>query len=885
MENRLNSITVGEVSHRPVSLLVANVVTFLFYCVASGGVLYLSDRTDTLVPVWPAAGVALAAVSVFGYRVAPAIFLASFSVLSAIAGNVSILSALAIALVETLGPIVGVAAVRRLGVRDPFDRVPSLLLFLCIAGIPSGLASVGTSLLVETLNGHLSMDRWTDVGIVLLLGQIVGIVSAWPLLESWWRHGLPSKPAILGLIVALILIVMELALWGAPGYVRLIHVLPLIVWASLAYDVRGASLATALVGLLVCIELVWEAESALGVGVTLGRTALIQQQLLIMGVIALVVGVIDYSRQVKQQDRLTLAADAAGLGFFEADLKAGTILVDDRVKLILDLPKTNRPLKIVTFLNQLHPEDSATFGPFLLNDQQDHGTTFTAEPRIDDAANALPRWIAINGRITNERRGVRSVRTMARGSVRDVSERKRVERRVRQHERLLRGILDSLVAWVAVVGPDGTVVESNEGDFVVSRRSMRGLLGMKIWNATWWNGDADAAATVREAVQAATRQGTTSRFDILMSGPEGQTAKPFWMDLQVVPLQDAPINGSVVISGIDITSRRQAEEQSRRLEAIIDATPDYVALGTPDGRPTFLNPGGRRLLSAGSDGSSADEPVPDVAPNLLSHLGEKEREALASERIWMGESLLDVADGPQIPVSQVLIAHTEAGEITSLSTIMRDMSEQRRNIEHQSLLMRELSHRVKNTLAVIQGMARQTLRTADSPQAFADSFLGRIASLSASHALLTERDWSAPSLEEVIQSQLRPLLGSDRPIDLSGPMVLLPAETATQFGLVIHELGTNAIKHGTLASDSGQLSIRWSHGDGRRLHFVWKEHGDYRDAAPAPSSDPTSGFGTRLLQMTAIGLVRRFEPDGLRVTFDLELPNNAETGPEAPAKA
>ncbi len=282
------------------------------------------------------------------------------------------------------------------------------------------------------------------------------------------------------------------------------------------------------------------------------------------------------------------------------------------------------------------------------------------------------------------------------------------------------------------------------------------------------------------------------------------------MDLQVSPLQDAPINGSVVLSGIDITSRRQAEEHSRRLGAIIDATPDYVALGLPDGTPIFVNPGGRRLLSDDRDRSSATDPVPAAAPNLLARLGAEEREALAKERLWTGESVLGIAEGRQIPVSQVLIAHTDQGEITSLSTIMRDMSEQQRHVERQTLLMRELSHRVKNTLAVIQGMARQTLRTAESPQAFAESFLGRISSLSASHALLTERDWSAPSLREVIHSQLRPLLGPDRPIRVDGPVVLLPAETATQFGLVIHELGTNAIKHGVFGSEEGELSIEWT---------------------------------------------------------------------------
>lgn len=876
MDNRLTGNILGDLHQRRLGLLPANAVAFLLFLMASGGVLYLSDRTDTFAPVWPAAGVALAMISLFGYRVSPGLFAASFSALSLFAGNLTIGETVTIAFVDVAGPIIGVTAARLIGVRDPFERVSSLLLFLLVAGIPSALATVGTSLFVETANGHLPVEHWQDFGVVLLLGQLVGIVTIWPLLESWWRYGVPQRPALLVVIVVLLAGVTSGLLLTDSIYIRFIHVAPLIIWASLAYDVRGASLAVALVGLLYSVNLIWQADTVMGVDMIQGRTAFLQQQLFIVGAIALVVGVIDYSRQKKQQDRLSLAADAAGLGFFEANLRTGVMLVDQRIRQVLDLPKSNEPIRIVTFLNQLHPEDAATLRPTLLHDDQSHGTTFTVEPRIDDKATALPRWVSINGRITHERRSMGATRIMARGSVRDITERKRVERRVRQHERLLRGILDSLAAWVAVVGPDGTVVETNEGDFSRLDRSMSGLLGTKIWNETWWNGSADAASMVREAVQAATRDGETSRFDIRMSGPNGYAMEEaFWVDLQIAPLQGAPINGSVVLSGIDITSRRAAEKVSRTLGDIIDATPDYVAFGTPDGSVSFLNPGGRRLLSDGRDRSDAHDPVPGEAPNLLANLTDDQRDTLFTDGFWMGENTVELPDSRKIPVSQVLIAHRDDGVVTSLSTIMRDMTEQQRSVERQSLLMRELSHRVKNTLAVIQGMARQTLRTADSPQTFADNFLGRIASLSASHALLTEHDWSAPSLREVIHSQLKPLIGADRAIEISGPVVLLPAETATQFGLVIHELGTNAIKHGALASDKGALSISWTIEGGRRLHFVWKE----THAPSRPHDDQeTTGFGTRLLQMTAIELERRFEPDGLRVTFDLELPVVAERG-------
>lgn len=869
---------VGEVTRRHIATLPANALIFALYFVASGSVLYLSGRTDTLVPLWPAAGLALAAVSVFGYRVAPAIMLASFCSLISFGGNISIAGALAISAGETLGPVIGIAAVRRIGVRDPFERVVSLLLFFVVAGLPTVILSAGTSLGVELVSGNLPMDRFIDIGIVLFLGELVGIVTIWPLVESWWRYGLPVRSGLLLLIISLVIALTGAMLWFDTSYLRPIHILPLIVWAALAFDVRGASLAVALVGVIYSVELVWRVETALGLSETLLETAYLQQRLFIMASIALIVGAIDYARQKNQQDRLALAADAAGLGFFEANLKKGTILLDERIEKILELPASDAPLKIVSFLNQLHSDDAAMLRPLFLRSDREDGEKFTIEPRIDDSTGAAHRWVAINGRITHERHGMRGVRIVARGSVREITERKRVERRVRQHERLLRGILDSLSAWVAVVGPDGTVIETNEGDFSRTARSMRGLLGMKIWNEEWWNGRNEAASMVREAIQAATRNGKTSRFDVKMSGPAGaDDGSSFWVDLQVAPLIDAPISGSVVLSGIDITARREAEALSRRLESTIEGTPDYVALATPDGVPVFLNPGGRRLLSndpdSDKDHSDGRDPVPPDTPNLLANLDEEARAALFRDKLWTGENILSLPDGREIPVSQVLVAHSEEGRITALSTIMRDMSEQKRNIERQALLLRELSHRVKNTLAVIQGMARQTLRTAGSPEAFTESFLGRIASLSASHALLTERDWASPSLRQVIHSQLRPLLGSDRSIVIEGPRVRLPAETATQFGLVIHELGTNAIKHGVLASDDGSLTIQWTRSESRRLHFVWKETGT---PARPPAEKMENGFGTRLLQMTALDLQQHLEQDGLRVTFDLELPEGAK---------
>jgi two-component sensor histidine kinase len=191
---------------------------------------------------------------------------------------------------------------------------------------------------------------------------------------------------------------------------------------------------------------------------------------------------------------------------------------------------------------------------------------------------------------------------------------------------------------------------------------------------------------------------------------------------------------------------------------------------------------------------------------------------------------------------------------------------------HGAFLLQELDHRVKNTLAIVQSISRQTLRATPSPEAFAEVFEDRILALSQAHELLTRRAWGRAQLEEILDKALAPFSTdlSDR-FDIIGPAVTFSAETAVSVHMTLHELAVNAAKHGALSTAEGRVVLRWSIEEAATppmLTLTWREVG-----GPALSGPPERrGFGAQLIER---GLARdlggkaslEFTPDGVVYTL------------------
>jgi len=189
----------------------------------------------------------------------------------------------------------------------------------------------------------------------------------------------------------------------------------------------------------------------------------------------------------------------------------------------------------------------------------------------------------------------------------------------------------------------------------------------------------------------------------------------------------------------------------------------------------------------------------------------------------------------------------------------------------QRLLLDELNHRVKNTLATVQAIADQTLRTNANPADFRRAFEARLMALSSTHNLLTATNWRSANLADVVGLEFKPY-GPER-YRLAGPEVALSPAQALALGMLFHELATNAAKHGALASGDGHVDVTWraeAADDGRALKIEWAE----RDGPPVVS--PTRrGFGSRLIERSLQGQLGgaaalTYAPDGVRC--DIRLP-------------
>jgi len=212
------------------------------------------------------------------------------------------------------------------------------------------------------------------------------------------------------------------------------------------------------------------------------------------------------------------------------------------------------------------------------------------------------------------------------------------------------------------------------------------------------------------------------------------------------------------------------------------------------------------------------------------------------------------------------------GETVAISAIYRDVTALTRAAEHIEFLLREVNHRSKNMLAVVQAVARQTARFAESPEAFTDGFMARLAAIGASHDMLVSRDWRGVQVGELTRIQCCELIDSEESrITVSGDLIEINPRAAESYGLALHELATNAVKYGALSTPDGWVELTFTlDPEARTYCFIWREQG-----GPTVNPPERSGFGVCVLTRTAPQAIDGesfldFPPDGL--TYSLSAP-------------
>jgi two-component sensor histidine kinase len=244
------------------------------------------------------------------------------------------------------------------------------------------------------------------------------------------------------------------------------------------------------------------------------------------------------------------------------------------------------------------------------------------------------------------------------------------------------------------------------------------------------------------------------------------------------------------------------------------------------------------------------------------------REALATGQPTRAEISVEGTTGVRWHDLRVEPLRNEADEVVGLTCASIDVTARKEGEAHLRLLLRELTHRSKNLLAVIQAMARQTARHAGSIDAFLKQFGARLQALAASHDLLVRESWYGASLNELIQSQLAGHIEqSAGQVAIEGPAIALKPEAAQNLGLALHELAVNAEKFGALSVPGGCVSITWGQRerpDGDAVELEWREQ-----LGPKVKARRKQGFGSMVIERNLVRALNaevrmEFDPDGLR---------------------
>jgi len=325
---------------------------------------------------------------------------------------------------------------------------------------------------------------------------------------------------------------------------------------------------------------------------------------------------------------------------------------------------------------------------------------------------------------------------------------------------------------------------------------------------------------------------------------------------------------------VDISDRRRGEEANALHASTVLSSNDAIFSIDPDRTIRTWNPGAERLY-----GYSAAEAIGGVISIICPDHLHDEQISLYADTTSGAPVILETVrrhkDGHLIPVGiSAAPIFAADGRVSGVAAVHRDMTENRENREHLGFTLRELSHRTKNLLAVVQGLSRMIARRSDDIEDFETRFNGCIQALAYSHDLLVQHDWQGATLEELLRAQLAPFGGIDATrIVTHGPEVYLTPQTMQSLGLIMHELGANATKHGALSNPSGSVTVGWTRdSEDRGVELVWQERGG------PPVTKPTrKGFGQVVFERIGASLdgdiSTDFRPEGFVCTVTIAANN------------
>lgn len=475
-----------------------------------------------------------------------------------------------------------------------------------------------------------------------------------------------------------------------------------------------------------------------------------------------------------------------------------------------------------------------------------------------------------------------------------------------------KALFDAAPTPLMVLSPDYIIVEVNDLYTSTVGRGRDKLVGRNVFDA--FPGDSRGEGQLRRSLD---RVRVTGKVDLLPMLPyalpssedDGAPVERFW-SCSHVPIRDAAGRLAFILQQTqDVTAIRaegrldpaveaiatnvlgRAERvqalnvsllaESAQLRNLFMRSPSFMCLlKEPDYRFELVNPafnalvGQRELI-----GRTFREAIPEAEGQLYLDMLDK---VYSTGEAFVGKQMrAEFEQVPGGPPQEVFISFVfqpivdDSGAVCAIFVDGNDVTDHVRAEKSQALLVRELHHRVRNTLATVQGVMNSTARTAETIEDYQWAFSGRISSLARTHSLLTEEIQQFVSFPNLLRQEIGAYAdGAPDRVVLEGPDVELPSQLAVPLGMTIHELATNAYRHGALSAPDGRVSVTWTvvpAKDKRILTCRWTETG-----GPTVTPPARQGFGSMILtrvltQQIGAKVDASYSPKGFELSADIPL--------------
>lgn len=495
----------------------------------------------------------------------------------------------------------------------------------------------------------------------------------------------------------------------------------------------------------------------------------------------------------------------------------------------------------------VHPEDTAVVADHQLRfTEKGESGPLDVEYRVRHKDGS---WRWLSSRDIVYRRDALGRPTALLGSALDVTEKKRAEAALRESEERFRNLADNMAPFAWMADETGSIFWYNKRWFEYTGTTLDEMRGWG-WRAVH---HPDHVARVVEKIARCFASGEVWEDTFPLRSRTGEYR---WFLSRANPIRSP--DGRILRwfgTNTDVTEQRRAEESLRESEArfrlLADSAPVLIWINSPEGN-VFVNRAYREFVGVESmAGLLGMDWAQFVHPDDRRAYLEAYMDCVARRDYFEAQFRFRRADGEYRWMKSAAVPRfSESGEFLGYIGSSFDISDVKRAEEHIRLLMREVNHRSKNLLTVVQSIARQTARDS-SPEDFAAQLIRRLQGISASQDLIVEGNWGGVTMGDLVRSQLAHL-GEDAlrsRVTMAGDRVIVTPAAAQGIGMALHELATNAIKYGALSNETGHIAVEWSataSDPEGRFRISWRE----MDGPPV-APPRRRGFGHTVVERMA----------------------------------